>query len=88
MLIDGVIGVGDCSTEEIAKHGGGLIEGDLVFAEIRGRFGRIPFKLHASSLAGSDRRGHWDSAAAQWLPLRQQRRPASYGRQSHGTCRA
>ena len=47
-----MVGIGGCGAEEIAKHGGGLIKGDPMLAEILGRFGRIPFKLHALQCSG------------------------------------
>ena len=48
MLIEGVIGVGGCGAEEIAKHGTCLTKGNLVLTEILDRFDRIPLELHAS----------------------------------------
>jgi hypothetical protein len=53
IFVDGVVRINGSGAEEIAKHGGGLIEGDLVLAEILGGFDRIPLKLHASSVATS-----------------------------------
>ena len=69
MFIDGLIRVGDCGAEEIAKHGSGLIKRDPMFTEILDRFGRIPFKLHTSSLAGSARPGHWNARRLAGGPL-------------------
>jgi len=41
-----------CGTEQIAKHASGLRKGNFVFAEILGRFARIPLELHKPSVAG------------------------------------
>ena len=50
MLIDRVVRIRSRSAKVIAEHSGGFIEGDPVLAEILSRLGRIPLKLHGSSV--------------------------------------
>ncbi len=51
MLSGRVIGVGDCRAEEIAEHCRSLVERDPMLADVLGRFPRIPFEFHCSSVA-------------------------------------
>ena len=52
MFVARVVGIGDCGSERIAKHGGGLGEGDLVLSEIIGRLASIPLELYMPSVSG------------------------------------